>query len=231
MSKKTWIIFAAVCVVVLGALVYFSKDSSVDVGNVDQLKIQSAVKKSGFVADHVFGKSDSKVMLIEYGDYQCPGCGSAYPNLKGVTEKYKGQLAFVFRNFPLTSLHPNALAAAAVAESAGLQGKFWEMHDKLYETQDSWKDLSPTQRTNYYANLAKDLGINVDTFTKDLSNPNVSQKINFDIAVGKQKAKVTGTPTILLNGKEISSDIWSDQSKLDDAVTTQLKANGIALPN
>lgn len=231
MSKKAWIIFAAVCGVVLIGLVYFSKDSSVDVKSVDQLKIQPAAKKSGNIADHVFGKADSKVTLIEYGDYQCPGCGSAYPNLKEVTEKYKDQLRFVFRNFPLTSLHPNALAASAAAEAAGLQGKFWEMHNKLYETQDNWKDLNATQRTNYYSDLAKSLGINVDTFKKDLSNPNVSQKINFDVAVGKEKAKVTGTPTILLDGKDISSDIWSDQSKLDDTVSAELKANGITLPN
>lgn len=229
MSKKAWIIFAAVCIAVLAGLVYFSNKDNVNVKNVDISKIQPADKTSGDIADHVFGKKDSKVTLIEYGDYQCPGCGSAFPNLKEVTEKYKGQLAFVFRNFPLTSLHANARAAAAAAEAAGLQGKYWEMHDKLYEGQKSWESLNASQRTDFFVSYASDLGLDTAKFKKDLSDQNVSKKIEFDTALGK-KANVTGTPSIFLNGKEIDTDTWSDESSLDKAVASALKANGIDLP-
>lgn len=230
MSKKAWIIFAAVCVVLLVGLVYFSNKDSVSVGNVDILKEQPASQDSGNIADHIFGNKDSKVTLIEYGDYQCPGCGSAYPNLKAVAEKYKGQLAFVFRNFPLTSIHPNALAAAAAAEAAGLQGKYWEMHDKLYEGQNSWQGLNASQRTNFFASYANELKLDIAKFKSDLTNPDINKKIDYDIALGK-KARVTGTPTIYLNGKEVDNDTWSDASKLDDRVVKTLKANGIQLPD
>lgn len=229
MSKKTWIIFAAVCVVVLGGLIYLSGKNRIDVSNVDISKIQPANEQSGQIADHVFGKADSKVMLVEYGDFQCPGCGSAYPTLKALSEKYEGQIAFVFRNFPLTTIHPNARAAAAVAEAAGLQGKYWEMHNKLYETQSSWQSLSGTERTDFFTGYASDLGLNTDTFKADLAGTNVNQKISFDQAVGK-KANVNATPTIYLNGKQIEQDTWGDQAKFDTAIVNELKAKGIALP-
>ncbi len=229
MSKKAWIIFAAVCVVVLAGLVYFSKKDSVSVADINVLSKQPARAESGNIADHIFGKKDSKVTLIEYGDYQCPGCGSVYPKLKNVSEKYEGQLAFVFRNFPLTTLHPNAKAAAAAAEAAGLQGKYWQMHNKLYEGQDSWKSLNPQQRTDYFVSYARELGLNTDTFKKDMTSSRVNKKISFDLELGK-KAGVTGTPSIFLNGQEIKGDVWNSEEKLDKAVENALKAVGEELP-
>jgi protein-disulfide isomerase len=115
MSKKAWIVFVVIVVVLLGGLVYLSSRNKIDVSNVDVTTIQPASAASGNIADHVFGNSDSKVKLVEYGDFQCPGCGSVYPTLKTLSEKYQGQIAFIFRNFPLTTIHPNARAAAAAA--------------------------------------------------------------------------------------------------------------------
>ncbi|MDN5275103.1 MAG: Na+/H+ antiporter, NhaA family protein nonfunctional [Candidatus Saccharibacteria bacterium] len=229
MSKKAWIIFAAICIVLLGGLVYVSSKDKVDVSSADINKIQSASEQSGNIADHVFGKADSKVMLVEYGDFQCPGCGNAYPNIKAVTDKYKDQMSFIFRNFPLSSLHPNARAAAAAAEAAGLQGKYWEMHNILYENQSQWGTLSSDQRGQSFANYAKSVGVNVDTYNKDFASSKVNQKINYDIALGK-KAKVNATPTIYMNGKAVSQDDWSNQKNLDTLVANTLKENGIALP-
>ena len=226
MSKKAWIIFAAVCIVLLAGLVYVSNKDKIDVTKVDANSIQPARSESGDIADHVFGKADSKVVFIEYGDFQCPGCGSAYPNIKQVTEKYKDQVAFIFRNFPLTSLHPNARAAAAAAEAAGLQGKYWEMHNKLYENQRDWENLSSNERTDFFAGYAKDLGINVDTFKTDLSSPKINQKISYDIEVGK-KAGVNATPTLYLNNKAVEQDTWNDAAKLDTAFANVMKANGM----
>jgi protein-disulfide isomerase len=228
-SKKAWIIFASACVLLLVGLVYISSKDKVNVSNVDASKVQAGTTQSGDIGDHVFGKKDSKVVFIEYGDFQCPGCGKAHPTIKDVTEKYKDQVTFVFRNFPLTSIHPNAKAAAAAAEAAGLQGKYWEMHNKIYESQSAWESLGASERTDFFAGYAKDLGLNVTTFKNDMAGQKVSQKINFDIAVGK-KIGVDATPTLFLNGKAVDQDTWGVQAKLDQLFETELKANDIPLP-
>lgn len=228
MSKRAWIIFSAICVLVLGSLVYFSNRNRIDVSDVDPNAIQAASAKSGEIADHVFGKSDSKVILIEYGDFQCPGCGSAHPTVKKLTEKYKDQLAFVFRNFPITSKHPNARAAAAAAEAAGKQGKYWEMHNKIFENQNSWGNLGATERTKFFTDYAQELGLNTDTFTVDLAGDMVNQKISFDQAVGK-KAGADATPTFILDGKKLN-DEWANEAQFEEVIVNALKAKGITLP-
>ena len=229
MSKKAWIIFAGACIVLLGWLVYVSAKDKVDVSKVDTNKVIKASVQSGDIADHVFGIKDSKVVFIEYGDFQCPGCGSAYPTVKTITEKYKGQVAFIFRNFPLTNIHPNAKAAAAAAEAAGLQNKYWEMHDSLYANQDTWKDLGTSERTDFFASYASNFGLDVAKFKKDMASTKVNQKINYDLAVGK-KVGVNATPTLYLDGKPIDQATWSDKKKLDQAFKDALKDNDIELP-
>ena len=111
MTPTRWIIFAVVAVLVLVGLATLAKKDSIDVSQVDATSVISNDK----FKDHVFGKADSKVVLIEYADFQCPGCAAAHPQLKAIIEEYKDKIAFVYRAFPLTSIHPNALAAAATA--------------------------------------------------------------------------------------------------------------------
>ncbi len=223
MSKKTWIIFAAVCIVVLGGLVVLSKKGQADVGSIDQNKIVAASAANGNIGDHVFGNTSGKTTMIEYGDFECPACKAAYPNVKTVTDQFKDQLTFVFRNNPLTTIHPNARAGAAAAEAAGLQGKYWEMHDALYENQDDWGNSSADQRTTYFVGYARQVGVkDIDKFKTDMSSNQVDTKINFDLALGK-KVPVTGTPTILINGKAIDSATWNDPGKLKQAVQDALQ--------
>jgi protein-disulfide isomerase len=230
-NKKAWIIFIAVVVLLMGALVYLSSKNKINVSKVQTAQLQPAAADSGNIADHVFGKADSKVILTEYGDYQCPGCGGVYPKVKALTDKYQGQIAFVFRNFPLTTLHPNARAAAATAEAAGLQGKYWEMHDKLYENQSAWKDITDlTQRTNFFTDYAKQLGLDTTKFTTDIASTQVNQKINYDLALGR-KDGVNGTPSFYLNGTVINQDVWGDATKFENAVKAELQKQGIALPD
>jgi len=229
MSKKVWIIFASVCVVLLAGLVALSLSNRIDVSKVDVNAIQPATEQSGGIADHVFGNADSPVILMEYGDFQCPGCSSAFPTVEKITKKYEEQLGFVFRNFPLTSIHPNAKVAAAAAESAGKQGKFWEMYRQLYETQRNWEALSTNERTDFFVSLANDLQLDATTFTTSLSDSSVSQKINFDIAVGK-KAGVDATPTFFLNGERIDQTIWQDEAAFEAKVVEALEAAGVELP-
>lgn len=228
MSKKAWIIFAVICVVVLGGLVALSQKDKVNVADVNQTKIQPANASDGNIADHVFGKADSKVVLIEYGDYQCPYCGDAYPQVKDITDTYKDKIAFIFRNYPLATMHPNAKAGAAAAEAAGLQGKYWEMHDKLYSNQDAWTSLSTDKRTDMFVSLAKAVGVkDLDKFKTDMAGDDVNKKINFDLALGN-KAGITGTPTFYLDGTKVSDTVASsvingDGSAMKSAIDAALK--------
>ncbi len=110
--------------------------------------------------DHFQGNENAAIELVEYGDYQCPHCGRAYPIIKSIQEKMGDDLKFVFRNFPLAQIHPNAVHAAIATEAAGLQGKFWEMHDFIFEHQGREDDSSLVR----YANILK---LNVQQFEAD----------------------------------------------------------------
>lgn len=245
MTRNAWIIFIVLCIGVLGGLVYVSRLGGVDVKNIDANTVIAASKDSGNIADHVYGTKDSKVVMVEYGDYQCPGCGSAAPIVKKVYEKYKDKVTFIFRNYPLYSAHPNALAAASAAEAAGLQGKYWEMHDKLYENQDAWNQLTGQDRTKFFTSTATSLGIDGNKLASDMDSSAIKQKIDFDVSLGK-KQRVAATPTFFLNGKELTQtvkdgkevpsntdgakQIWADADALDKLmIQPALKQAGIPL--
>jgi len=214
---------------ILALLIVFSGNSKLDVSTIDTNTVQTANDQNGNIADHVFGKVGSKVTLIEYGDFQCPPCGNIHPVIKKITEQYKGQLQFVFRNFPIASSHPNAKAAAGAAEAAGLQGKYWEMHNKIYESQASWSSLNSTERTNFFENYAKDLGLDIAKFNTDIAATSINEKINYDYALGK-KAGVDATPTFYLNGIKLDQNALGDETKLKETINTELTKAGIALP-
>lgn len=231
MSSKAWIIFVAVCVVLFGGLVIWSSRDRVDVSGVDTNKIQSATDASGGIGDHLYGNKDAKVVLIEYGDFQCPGCGSAHPTVKALSEKYKDQMAFVFRNFPLTSIHPNARAASAAAEAAGKQGKYWEVHNALFESQNEWSNASTSERGGIFAGYAEQAGLNKDSFSSTLTDQSVviNKKINFDIALGR-KLNVSGTPTFYLNGKKLSDAQFNSPETFEKALLEEFKKQNVTIP-
>lgn len=166
---------------------------------------------------HIEGKGQDGILLVEYGDYQCPYCEQYYPIVKQVVAKYNDQIKFQFRNFPLVSLHQNAFAAARAAEAASKQDKFWQMHDLLYENQNQWAESNnPTQ---YFKQYAQQLGLNVDQFNKDYSSNAVNDAINADTAAGN-KLGVQGTPTFFLNGKQIdvTASVSSFESQIQKAI-------------
>ena len=210
MNKTSWIIFIVVVVVLLGGLVAWARISnpSIDVSGIENNSVIAASTQNGDIADHTKGSSDNKILLIEYGDFQCPSCAAANPNILTLMDEYSDSVTFVFRNFPLTSIHPNAKTAAAAAEAAGLQGKYWEMHDNLYELQNQWSTLSATERTSQFQEYAEALGLDSAQFNNDLAGAAVNQKIAFDIALGKQ-TNVTATPTFYLNGEKLSDTVSS----------------------
>lgn len=235
MTTKTWIIFGAVVVALFGGLIYLSTRNAIDVNDVNANTILTAAERSGNIGDHTLGNTKSKVVMIEYGDYQCPGCGSAYEPLKTVSEKYKDHMVFVFRNFPLVSAHPNARAAAAAAETAGLMGRYWEMHNLLFANQSAWENANTTDRNTVFEGFASQIGLDVKEFAKTLREKSdvINQKISFDQALGT-KVGVTGTPSIYLNGKAVNqyvldgkivpadtdgaAAVWSDAEMLDKFV-------------
>ena len=142
--------------------------------------------------DHAEGPADAPLTLVEYGDYQCPYCGAAYPVVKRLQKTLGNKLRFVFRNFPLTQLHPYALIAAQAAEAAALQGKFWEMHDLLFEEQ---RLLKP-ERIHPWAER---IGLNLEQFENDVKQGVVEKRIKEDRQSGIRSG-VNGTPTFFING-------------------------------
>lgn len=231
MNRLGWIIFAAVAVLLIGGLVVYSRLSNpgANVSTVDEKTLLAASDTSGQIADRSFGKPDSKVILIEYGDFQCPSCGGAYPQIKEITEEYSDRILFIFRNFPLASIHPNARAAAAAVEAAGLQGKYWEMNNLMFENQDNWGTLNGTQRTETFRGYAESLNLDTKKFLEDVASENVTRKISFDQALGK-KAGVSATPTFFLNGEKVNEEISNnvvqgDGAKLKDALNKALDSN------
>jgi protein-disulfide isomerase len=220
MNKVTWIIFGAAIVLILGGLIVYSRISNpaINVSTINTNSPIAASAQNGQIADHIYGKADSKVVFIEYGDFQCPSCGSAHPQLKAATEAYKDKVAFIFRNFPLTTIHPNARAASAAAEAAGLQGKYWEMHNQLYEGQAAWENLTGDKRTDFFVGYASTLGLDTAKFKTDLASTAVNSKISFDQALGK-KIGVNATPSFYLDGKKLSD---ADAGQIVQGSTTVL---------
>lgn len=209
MNNLRWIIFAVVSVGLLATLVIMSQGSKLDVSNIDTGVVQESSDLNGGIGDHVFNEGKSPVVLIEYGDFQCPGCAGAHPRVKALMSEYGNKLQFVFRNFPLVQAHPNAKAAASAAEAAGLQGKYWEMHDYLFDKQNEWGMSTPNDRTNLFVSYAAQLGLNIEKFREDIASEAVAKKINYDLALaGKDGAR--STPTFTLNGTLIEQSVWSN---------------------
>jgi protein-disulfide isomerase len=191
-----------VCALVLGGIFWFTRKPAPANSGTNKTTSSKPGLKS-VASDHTLGAGKSGVELIEYGDYQCPACGSFYPILKQVTAKYGDGLKFVFRNFPLDSIHQNARAGARAAEAAGLQNKFWEMHDMLYEQQQNWS--SSTNPEPLFEDYARNLGLDVNKFKQDYASGQVNKIINTDVAAG-QDIKASSTPTFVLDGKMIDSE-------------------------
>ncbi len=166
-------------------------------------------------SDHVKGKG--KVTVIEYADFQCPACKAYEPIMTQLEGNYSDRVQFVYRYFPLTQVHPNAEVAAYAAEAAGRQGKFWEMHDKLYDGQDSW--ASERDPEVVFEQYAKDLNLNLDQFKKDETSSDVKARVQSDMDAGTA-AGINATPTFYLNGQYLQEPQSYDDFKaaLDNAL-------------
>lgn len=159
------------------------------------------------VSDHIQGFTKAPIELIQYGDFQCPFCGQADLIVKRLQKVLNQEIIYAFRNFPITDAHSQALGAAEAAEAAGLQGKYWQMHDVLYENQS---DLDHESLIAY----AKGLGLNVPKFLEDLEGAEIEEKIMGDF-YGGARSGVIGTPTFFVNGVRYEGD-WNFESFLQN---------------
>ena len=155
--------------------------------------------------DHIQGPRTASVNLVEFGDYECPYTGQAYPIVKEIQKRLGDKLLFIFRNFPLREIHPHAQHAAEGSRSCGTQGKFWDMHDYLFEHQHALDD-------NHLSKYAETLGIDTDKFRKEMSGHNYASQIDKSLEEGIASG-VEGTPTFFINGV-IHNDSWDQDTLL-----------------
>jgi protein-disulfide isomerase len=218
MSKQFWAVIVVVFLVFVAIFAFGQKSTN------------TPTNSNGAASQHIEGLGQAHVSLVEYGDYQCPYCGEYYPIVKQIEAEYNNQITFQFRNFPLTSLHPNAFAGARAAEAAALQGKFWQMHDLLYEqngeyyesneTLSNWIGASNPQ--TFFDEYAQQLGLNLAKFNQDYASNEVNGTINADLAAGN-KLGIDATPTFFLDGKQISVgiNVSGFQSLINAAIAKQ----------
>jgi len=165
-------------------------------GSISQLTLPNAKR------DHIQGPIDAPIALVEYGDYECPYCGEAYPIIKAIQKPLGNRLCFAFRNFPLTHMHPCAEHAAEAAEAAGAQGKFWEMHDVLFENQEALQDEALAQ-------YAEALGLDASRLIDEVLKGVHSAHVHEDFRSGA-RGGVNGTPTFFINGVRYEDALETD---------------------
>ncbi|WP_419421233.1 DsbA family protein (plasmid) [Legionella sp. D16C41] len=152
--------------------------------------------------DHILGPLDAPFSLVEYGDYECPACGLAYPSVKAVQKTLGDNLCFVFRHFPLTEIHPLAGLAASTAEFAAKYDRFWNVHDSIYQNQ---KSLSQ----EFLSELVKSQGLALDEFIENIENEVFAEKIRKDF-FGGVRSGVNGTPTFFINSQRYTGSFSYD---------------------
>jgi len=145
------------------------------------------------------GSAQANVKVVEFSDFQCPACRTVQPLTKSTIEKFGDQIQFVYRHYPLLNIHPNAQLAAQAAEVAGVNGKFWPMHDLLFERQDEWENLSGQELKDKFADYAYQLQIDKTEFLKRIESEDIKQKVTSDLSLAN-KLKIQGTPTFFVNG-------------------------------
>jgi protein-disulfide isomerase len=176
----------------------------------------SKLKLAANSADHHLGNMNAAITLVEYGDFECPHCRLAHPLIKRLLEERENELHFVFRNFPLQESHPHAYMSAIFAEAAGKQGKFWEMHDLIFENQDKLNG-------SYLLSLAESIGVDLVQFIRDSKSKEIQDKIETDFESGIRSG-VNGTPTFFINGSRLLTYDETYES-LADAIQLESEMN------
>lgn len=169
------------------------------------------------IADHFRGNQDAEVVLVEYSDFQCPACVSSYPLVKQLADDFSDKIKIIYKHFPL-SQHKNAKPAAFAAEAAGLQGKFWEMHDMLLEKHGVWANAQNVKEI--FVEFARNLNLDEGKFLQDFDSQPVKSKVNSDYQRGASLG-VPGTPSFFLNGAKLETPRSYEEFKnvIEEAVS------------
>jgi protein-disulfide isomerase len=221
MSKQFWGVLAIIAIIFVGIFVVSGNK------NNNSSTSSSNTKPT----EHIEGLGKDNVTLVEYGDYECPYCEEYSTIVAQIQQQYNNQIYYQFRNFPLTSIHPNAFAGARAAEAAGLMGKFWQMHNLLYaySNWDVWSTSS--NPTTYFYQYAQELGLNLAKFKTEFASSQVNNIINADINAGN-KLDIQGTPTFYLDGKQVqpAPTVASFDSFINAAIAKKTKSVNSATP-
>ena len=203
-SLLPFVIIGVVFAGVLAAVVLMSRPSASNSAPAQnaaagQTQTPRMSPQPGAPNPYAKGGATARVTLEEFSDFQCPACSGLEPGLKRVMKDYEDRVRFVFRNYPL-QMHKYAFLASRAAEAAGLQGKFWEMHDMLYDNQKEWSDsMEPRVQFDSYATR---LGLDVQRFKADMERQDLAERVKADMLRGNTLG-VKGTPTVYLNGREL----------------------------
>lgn len=212
---KRFITILVVVVLGLGAIFFIGKNKTEPVNS-------NTTSTVGATSNHVQGKNAKNVNLTVYGDFQCPICSEYYKLEKQIVADFGDDIEFRFMHFPLDSIHPNARAAARAAEAAGIQGKFFEMHDLIYENQSTWSGASDS--LTIFASYAKSIGLDVEKFKTDFATEAVNSTINADLKDGNSKG-VSGTPTYFLNGTQLKNGDISTYDKFSAKIQEAINSS------
>lgn len=213
------IIISLVVLAVVG-FVFFALKTP-DKNNDSNIKNQSVSEGDKKILSQGWsrGNGQAKIVLTEFGDFQCPACKQFESSVSSIEKDFEGKINFVFKQFPLVNIHKNALTAALAAEAAGDQGKFWQMYDILYEKQNEWAESN--NPLDKFADYAKQIGIDADKLKKDVESKKFEDKINADIDLGN-KFSINGTPSFFVNGAQVdisSSGAEGLRKSIQDALS------------
>jgi protein-disulfide isomerase len=208
MKTKEIIIWFAVIAVLIGGLWLLINAANAPLTPPPPAEIQNVPSVSK--TDLIRGNPNAKVTLIEYADFQCPACAVMHATIKQLQGDFKDNLRLVYRFFPLTNIHQNSLISAQAVYAAGLQGKFWEMFDMVYENQESWSDS--TQPKTIFTDYAKKIGLNLNKFNSDMDSDLTKKFITDEQSQGLDLG-INATPTIFMNGKEIQNPATYEEFK------------------
>jgi protein-disulfide isomerase len=209
-KMKNWIILILVIAVIgFGGMKFWKWINTPTVPQTDLLVLNEN--------DHIKGNPDAATTLIEYADYECPACAVYAGYVNQLDEELGENFKLVFRNLPLVSIHKNAIPAAKAAEAADAQGKFWDMHNKLFEAQSEWE--SESNPMNKFVDYANDLGLDIEKFQTDYDSSQVQDKVNADLLNANQ-LRLNSTPTFFLDGTKITvpADYSGFRKLVEDAI-------------
>ena len=242
-NKPLFIVLSVIIFIFIGLVIVLPRlsktketSTTVDVSNYNISSVIAPDENNGNIGDHIKGDSSAPLTIYEYADYQCTGCATVNPWMKELLSEYSGKLRIVYRNFPLTSIHPNAIAAASAVEAAGLQGYWEEYGDLLFKNQAEWYYANGTNRANlfmqYFTTLTKGEG-DLSKFRSDMGSSEVKKKVDFDKAIA-ESLKIDTTPSFFgEDGKEIDWISETDQSKTSvqnffrNYINSELEKKGI----